>query len=218
MPNLNVFQRLKVGLYNAYSGRLGKMLTHTGVIGWAMSSLAQVFAIAFNEKIPKEQKMFMIPQELSDAVINIASFYLVTRSIAGISNKFVKIGKILPKNVSEGLCLLGKRIPGKIKNLGNYNFNVEKYLKQIPQKNIRNDYYDFKDGVDVISTLVGSVISCNVITPVLRNIYASYKQKKNITKMNTPADPAKPQNKYTKYNPLAGKNIYSFTNRGDLKI
>ena len=218
MQSLNTFQKMKIGLFNAYSGKLGKMLIHTGVIGWAMSSLAQVFAIAFNEKIPKEQKMFMIPQELADAVVNIASFYFVTRSITGISNKFVKIGKFLPENVSDALNVLGKRIPDKIKNLGNYNFNVEKYLKQVPQKSIRNDYYDFKDGVDVISTLVGSVISCNVITPILRNIYASHKQKKNITKMNTPADPAKPQSRYAKYNPLAGKNIYSFTNRGDLKV
>lgn len=205
------FEKFKINFFKAYGGHPGKMLIHTGVIGWAMSSLAQICAVAFNEKIPKEQKMFMIPQEAADAVINIVSFYAVTRTITGLANGAVKCGKLLPKVVHNYIM---KANLGK--NLGKFDLDIDKHIR-LP-KNIKKEYTEFKNGIDVAATLAGSVISCNIITPILRNIYASHKQKHNITKMNTPRDPQKPQPKYTKYNPLAGKNIYSFTNRGDLKV
>lgn len=218
MANLSVFERLKINLFNTYGREYGKMLIHTGIIGWVMSSVAQVFAIAFNEKIPKEQKMFMIPQEIADAAINIVSFYAVTRTLSSLANKAVKCGKLLPDSVSKYFnTTLVKRIPNKVKNLGKANFDVEKYVRQMPAK-LKTNYRRFKNGIDVLATLTGSVISCNILTPVLRNIYASHKQQKNIAKYNnTPEAPAKPQNKYSKYNPI-GKNIYSFTNSGNLKI
>ena len=49
---LTIFDKL----YKAYGGSMGKMLIHTGVIGWALSSAAQIFAIAINDKIHKKQK------------------------------------------------------------------------------------------------------------------------------------------------------------------
>ena len=220
MANIGMFEHLKASIFKAYSSNPGKMLIHTGIIGWTMSSLAQICAIMFNEKIPKEQKMFMIPQEFADAVVNIVSFYAVTRSFTAIANKAVKIGKFLPENVAKYIkTTLSERIPKKkfANKLGKAGFNVEKYLKQMPPK-LRGEYRDFKHGVDVVATIVGSVVSCNILTPIFRNMYASNRQQKNIAKMNTPKDPDKPQNKYAKYNPLAGKSIYSFTNRGDLKI
>lgn len=39
-----------------YSDDIGKMLVHTGVIGWILSSAAQVTAIVINDKLSKEQK------------------------------------------------------------------------------------------------------------------------------------------------------------------
>lgn len=218
MANLSIFERIKIQLFNTYGREYGKMLIHTGIIGWAMSSVAQVFAIAFNEKIPKEQKMFMIPQEIADAAINIVSFYAVTRTLSTLANKAVKCGKLLPGNVSKYFnTTLIKRIPNKIKNLGKANFDVEKYVRQMPPK-LKKNYHNFKNGIDVLATLTGSIISCNILTPVFRNIYASHKQQKNIAKYNNTLQASdKPQNKYSKYYPL-GKNIYSFTNRGDLKI
>lgn len=220
MANFGMFANLKANLYKAYGMNPGKMLIHTGIIGWAMSSFAQICAIIFNDKIPKEQKMFMIPQEFADAAINIMSFYLVTRSFTAIGNKAVKIGKLLPDNVAKYFkTTLADRIPKKniVNKLGMAGFNVEKYIKQMPPK-LRAEYRDFKHGVDVAATIIGSVVSCNILTPLLRNIYASGRQKQNIAKMNAPKDPSKPQSRYTKYNPLAGKSIYSFTNRGDLKV
>ena len=206
------FEKFKINFFKKYGSHPGKMLIHTGIISWGMSSLAQIGAIIINDKIPKEQKMFMIPQEFADAVANIASFYAVTRSLTGIANHAVKCGKLLPKSVKDYIL---KANLGK--NLGNYNLDIGKHIK-LP-KNIKEEYHEFKNGIDVTATLIGSVISCNILTPILRNIYASHRQKQNIDKMNNAAkDPLKPQAKYTKLNPLAGKSIYTFTNRTDLKV
>lgn len=205
------FENFKVNFFKRYGTQPGKMLIHTGIIGWVMSSLAQISAIIINDKIPKEQKMFMIPQEFADALINIASFYAVTRSMTGVANKAVKCGKLLPKSIKDYII---KSNLGK--NLGKYNLDIGKHLR-LP-RNIKDEYLEFKNGIDVIATLIGSIVSCNIITPILRNIYASHRQKHNIAKMNTPKDPARPQSKYSKYSPLGGKSIYSFTNRGDLRV
>ena len=68
-----------------YGNDPGKMLVHTGVIGWALSSMAQVFAIVLNDKIPKKQKLFLIPQEIADACVNIMSFYVISQSCKAIA-------------------------------------------------------------------------------------------------------------------------------------
>ena len=39
---------------------LAKMIIYTGVIGWFLSSAAQVLSIVKNDKISKEQKSFLI--------------------------------------------------------------------------------------------------------------------------------------------------------------
>ena len=75
----NLFSNFKSSLYKNYGENPGKMLVHTGVLGWILSSLAQVSAVVFNDKISPEQKSFLIPQEIADAGINIASFYLMKR-------------------------------------------------------------------------------------------------------------------------------------------
>jgi hypothetical protein len=40
-----------------YGDNVGKMLIHTGVVGWILSSAAQVVAIVINDEIPKKQKI-----------------------------------------------------------------------------------------------------------------------------------------------------------------
>ena len=76
MSSASLFKGVNDYIARHYGENPGKMLIHTGVIGWVLSSAAQVAAIVINDKIPKEQKMFLVPQEMSDAAVNIASFYL----------------------------------------------------------------------------------------------------------------------------------------------
>lgn len=164
----------KSGLFERYGENPGGMLIHTGVLGWILSSMAQISAIIFNDKLSPQQKSFLIPQEAADGAINILSFYLVTASFKSLASKLVSTGKLTTKNIKKTLLSQGIE-PDKI---GKLDFNI-KDLKNIP-----DGYKSFKNGVDVLASTVGSIISCNILTPVLRNQYASKRQKQIVARMN----------------------------------
>ena len=50
---------------------------------------------------------------------------------------------------------------------------------------IKDEYKSFKNGVDVVGMTLGSILSCNIITPILRNKIAADRQKKTLARMNT---------------------------------
>ena len=164
-----------------YGQHPGKMLIHTGVIGWVLSSAAQVCAIVFNEKIPKEQKMFLIPQELSDALVNIVSFYFITQGFKSVGSKLVDTGRWVPKAVKDFVVYKGYG-----DKLGQKGFSIFKdgILSPSGIKRAKS----FKNGIDVLFTTLGSVISCNLVTPIFRNKIAAYKQKESIAKMKESVD------------------------------
>jgi len=159
----NLFSDFKTVMYRNYVENPCKMLVHTGVLGWILSSLAQVSAVVFNDKISPQQKSFLIPQEAADAAINILSFYVITSSFKNLASKLVSTGKLTGIRPAD---------------IGKFNFNID----NIPH--VKKDYKPFKNGVDVIASTIGSIISCNIVTPVLRNQYASKKQKEAIAYMN----------------------------------
>lgn len=168
----NLFSNFKTALYKNYGENPGKMLVHTGVLGWILSSLAQVSAVVFNDKISPEQKSFLIPQEIADAAVNILSFYVITSSFKNIASKLVSTGKLTTKGIKKALS------QEDAKKLGKFDFNIGE-LKNVPE-----GYKPFKNGVDVVASTVGSIISCNIVTPILRNQYASKKQKQALARMN----------------------------------
>ena len=84
-------------IYNNFKRNTAKMLVVTGTIGWGLSSLAQIGAVLFNPKIPREQKAFLVPQEVLDAVVNIGSFFLITQMTKKSSLKWLLPGKSLLK-------------------------------------------------------------------------------------------------------------------------
>lgn len=170
----HLFSDFKSSMFKNYGENPGKMLVHTGVLGWILSSLAQVSAVVFNDKIPKEQKSFLIPQEIADAAINILSFYVITSSFKSYASKLVSSGRLTTKPIKEGMKNLG--IPFE-------NFSkVSAHINAFPD--LKKYYKPFKNGVDVVASTIGSIISCNIVTPVLRNEYASKKQKQAIARMN----------------------------------
>lgn len=158
-----------------YGDNVGKMLIHTGVVGWILSSAAQVSAIVINDKLSKKDKMYMIPQEIADAAVNILSFYLITQSFKSIGSKLVNTGRWLPASVRTFLT------NNKISNVGKKNFDV------ITQGNLPNDvmqkFTNFRDGMDVICTTTGSILSCNIVTPIIRNEIAARRQKQSIANL-----------------------------------
>lgn len=187
MSSSSLFMRLKDSIARNYGENMGKMLIHTGVIGWVLSSAAQVAAIVINDKIPKEQKMFLIPQEIADAGVNIASFYLITQSFKSLTSKLVSTGKWLPKSVRT--FLENSNVAAKV---GKKGFNVLKD-GNLPV-DIEKQYKKFEAGMDFIGTTLGSIISCNIVTPIIRNEIAAKRQKSGIAKMNANTGEQKVEN------------------------
>ena len=173
----SAFKGFKNLIARHYGDDMGKMLIHTGVAAWIMSSIAQIFAITINDKISHEQKLFLIPQEFADACVNIASFYLVTTTFKSVAAKLVNQGKWIPKYIYNHL--VKNNLASKI---GKPAFNVLTDGKLTPE--LAEKFTEFADGIDVIATTTGSVISCNLITPILRNIYASDRQQTSIARLN----------------------------------
>lgn len=173
-------------VYKHFASNPGKLLLITGTIGWILSAVAQVTAVVVNPKIPMDQKKFLIPQELADAAVNIASFFIITRSCTQLGEGFVKSGKLATPKIREHLAKL--HLDSKA---GTKGFNILKQpemqeLNPKFNKELQKDYFNFADGISFISSTIGSIISCNVITPILRNKIASAQQKQSIAedKMN----------------------------------
>lgn len=156
-------------LYKNYGENPGKMLLHTGTAGWILSCAAQVMAIITNDKIAPEQKAFLIPQELGDGLINILSFYILTSSVKNLTSKAVLNGKIANKAIKG--YLEKNKLTDKI---GKIDFNIKKTANFA---DIKDDFNAFKNGVDVLASTAGSILSCNIVTPILRNEYAATKQQ-----------------------------------------
>lgn len=174
MSNSSLFNKFKNYIANNYGTNHGKMLVHTGVIGWVLSAAAQVAAIVTNDQISYKQKMYLIPQELADAAVNIVSFYLITQTFKSVATKAVNCGKILNKPIRD---ILEKN---NVKNIGKKTFDVLRDGNL--DEEMTNKFISFRNGVDFIGTTAGSILSCNIVTPIIRNEIATYKQKKHIAK------------------------------------
>lgn len=190
MNSASLFTRAKNLIAKHYGDAPGKMLVHTGVIGWLLSSAAQVCAIVINDKIPKEQKMYLIPQEIADALVNIVSFYAITQTFTSTALKLVNSGRWLPKSVKNFL-----EYKGLGDKLGKKGFDIVKSGALSPSAKKRFDL--FKNGVDVIATTIGSILSCNIVTPIIRNEIAAKRQKDSISKMGPNGANLSPSNIYS---------------------
>ena len=177
-------------IYKNYGENPGTMLVHTGVIGWILSSAAQVAAVLFNDKISPEQKVFLIPQECADAAVNILSFYTFTNGVKYIGSKLTKTAKLRTEKLTELLKQSGhvlekgqKRVDGKV-YAGDWNFDITKLPNY--KSDIADTFKPFRNGAEVITGLIGSVISSNLITPLARNKYAAIKQKEALGTVDKP--------------------------------
>ena len=153
-----------------------KMLIFTGVAGWSLSSLAQICGILFNPEIPNEQKVYLIPQELADAAVNIGSFFLVTQMAKKTVSKLFSTGKFAPKEVRKFLDK-NKDLYGK--KIGKLDFDLDEVLKKTADFP-KDSYYTCKNFGTTVATVGAGILSSNIITPIVRNNMASSMQKKYI--------------------------------------
>lgn len=166
---MSKFDRYLENLWNNYTKDLANILIVTGVTGWALSSAGQIVGLLANDKISNKEKTFLIPQEVFDAGVNIASFLLITTGIKKFANKLVTTGKLAPKSLRDYY----KETPFK-SFVGSDKFDVERDLNGLASFTPHKKTYDgFKNIVATSATIGGSIFSCNIVTPLLRNNLAS---------------------------------------------
>ena len=190
----NIFKKPLNWIAKKFSENPSQMLIWTGVAGWAASSVAQIGAILFNQELKDEQKGFLIPQEIGDAIANIGLFFLITKSGQLFTQKLFQTGKIAPKSVRE---FLNKNAAFKEK-VGKLSFNIDDLFLSTK---IKKDYETYKSLGTTIATVGCGILASNIATPFVRNSMASKMQKNYIQAKNY--DVPKP-------------NIYNYS--GNMKI
>lgn len=212
------------------SSNVSAMLLYAGIVGWASSSAAQVCAILFNKNIPNEQKKFLIPQEIYDALLNMGALWTTTKLCKGAVVKLVASGKITTPKIERicqdfnsyiqnidtdrvinnfgkffSKCNLGKSLDHELTNLEKLKEVLGKRRIQVNPDEVtklnndisrlkehKNIYNAFEGGIGVIGTIVGSIISCNILTPLFRNPLAARRQKLAIAMDKHAQKPAAP--------------------------
>jgi len=105
------------------------------------------------------------------------SFFFVTKTFTAVANKLVNQGKWIEKPILD--YLKKSNVASKV---GKKGFDVLLH-GNLPPK-MADSFVGWRSGVDMGATLVGSILSCNIITPLLRNIYASKRQQGSIARLN----------------------------------
>lgn len=170
-------QKIKQFVYDHYGRDTGKLILHAGLITWTTSALSQLAAITLNKEIPSDQKKFLIPQEIADGALNIASFYLITNSFNKVASKLVSTGKWTTKPIKEYVM---KHAP-EIK-LGDMKTNLNKVAKFKEDIEFHKNYDSFNGGLNMMSAVTGAVVSSNLVTPFIRNVWGARRQKEAISR------------------------------------
>ena len=180
--NSSLLQKGLEKIYQNFKKNTATMLVITGTIGWGLSSLAQVGAVLFNPRIKKEQKGFLVPQALLDAAVNIGCFLATTQSAKKIISKLASTGKIAPTSVR---AFLNKNKDLYGDKVGKLSLDLDEVIKQNP-KFPKESYYTYKNYVTTMGTIGASILSSNIVTPIIRNSMASDMQKKYLDKRPKP--------------------------------
>ena len=181
--------------------------------------------MSFNDKIDSNKKRFLIPQEIVDAIANIALYYGVTSVISGsveaaFENGLIRIKSVMDKIrddmksngirsefIEDTKKLTGKEF--KIEDIfGSKLGPVEDFLKN---RKTRQAYLQHKNGAAILATLISSVISCNILAPYCRNFFASYfmdKSKEHTQKLNAQVFDMMRDANYSEINPFNKKPAF----------
>lgn len=81
---------------NAAKDNNGAFLFGTLAASWILASCAQTIGLICNKEIPKEDKKFLVPQEIMDGSFNIATYAGITLPLMALAGKAAT--KKLPDN------------------------------------------------------------------------------------------------------------------------
>lgn len=185
--------------FDKFGKNPGNFLLVSGMIAWGASCVNQLVAVLINKKIPKEQKYFLIPQEITDGIVNVLLFAVFTRSFTRVGERLVETGRMLTPELREELV---KKNLGE--KLGKADFNIKEteYMQELSSQfdeDFSKKFNNFYKGASFVFSTIGSIISCDFVTPFVRNKIAAGRQKKalardkelfELQKINTPILPA----------------------------
>ncbi len=172
--NNSLLQKGLEKVYEKFRHSTASMLVVTGTIGWALSSAAQIYAIYANPKLKKEQRKFLVPQAFWDAAVNIGSFFVITQTTKKFVSKLASSGKIAPQKVRDFLNKNNDLYGDKV---GKLSLDLDKVLKNEP-KFPTESYYTYKNSATTFATVGASIFASNIVTPIIRNSFASRDQKR----------------------------------------
>lgn len=193
----NFMDKFNGYMFGKFSKGLGNMLLVTGTLGWVLSAVGQLWGLKTNKNLSDDQKKFLMPQEMADAVANIISFYVITKSVKDLSKKAVSSGKLVTKEIAvfcekNGIDIaktkdIGKAISDEIGKLKAVVNTKELHVPQVKKDDLNakikvlqdfNDdkYAPFEGGAETVGSVVGAIVSSNILTPILRNKFASSRQ------------------------------------------
>lgn len=166
----NIFEKGKKFLYKQFSEGGGNMLIWMGALGWFTSVIAQITAINLNKKISKEEKGFLVKQEVADGIVNCGMYLGFTKLVQICVNWGLEKGKITSDTIKP---LVEKAAKDKNIDLAKHfsNSNISELLKDKVDDLAK--FKKFKNGVDILTNVIASVIACNIVTPLARNYIAS---------------------------------------------
>ena len=201
MPSFaKMFDNLKLKIYDKYSQNPAGICIAAGSLSWALGCVAQVGALIFNDKLSKKDKTFLVPQEIADGAVNVGLFLGLTTVAQKIAGYSLESGKIMfaeTKNaLSDVLTTQNKTLEQALKDNGGKISEILKNTQHLDK------FIKLKGGACLAAALLGSIISCNILTPIARNFIGAKWQKKLASQIN---DKTVIKNVMTPTQPLAMK-------------
>lgn len=178
-------------IYKHFGENSGNMLLATSIIGILTSCIAQTGAICLNKKYTSSQKMFMIPQELTEGCIAALSIFFITKPIQKFANKCFNSGKILSKDMVE---YLKKNNLSEKRGDANFDFKTsvldiihkiessDKFIKSsktqqteflAEHRQILNEFDTMADAASAYAATFAGITASAFVSPLLRNHVAS---------------------------------------------
>ncbi|EKE03686.1 MAG: hypothetical protein ACD_20C00168G0003 [uncultured bacterium] len=141
-------------------------LKYSAAINFSIGSIGLIAGMLINDKIPKKEKRFMIAQESVEGVLDLGVFLGLATGFEKFGKSLVEKGKLLP--ALDGLN------KAQVKDKVVKFFKQPHVLSDVNESTIRN----FVKGTEVATSLIGTVVAFNIVTPLIRNFLASKIEKK----------------------------------------
>lgn len=212
-----LWDNIKVSIFDKLSTKPGKAMMVATIIGFASASIAQSIAVAFNKKISNKDKKFLVPQELIDGAVNVASCVIIMGIMTKCATELVERGKWTTHNIDKLIEQLPEAAKAKIGATGS---DLGKIFHENATPEVQGKFYpifyNFKWGMEMITSTVSSALAYSVLAPFVRNNVAAEFQKRAMQtkpQVSNTANISAPNNQNKSYT-----SIYTNTNRSLLKI